>query len=411
VGKLQVVNDKQKARILLVMRDPPEIEANKGGLFPTAIRHHVDLGFDVYVASIYRMTQRNIDVILSLGAKPAIPSTALPAFLERIDYLFRRKGKRALGPSLTSSRNISWIKKNIRPIVVTGLQSFPTGIIAQKLAQALDIKYLTWEHLSTYERGDGLPNSDEFFIKFFKNAHAVLVVSPSLGDAINQRFAISLSNLNVLPNPIPLNFKESPKTPKPDWLEGISDNDFVFASWTTWRDIKRLDRLLDSFGKVYKQNENVKLIVAGLLDEKSLKIKEDFLHANPSIKKSVLFTGSIDRASIRHLAGSADCCVISSDFETFGLQMVEAISVGTPVVSTRCGGPENILINPCLGQLCDKGSGDALSAAMLQVMSNRERFKRDEISYIADELFGDTAIKRKWAAVYTDIVPEVGSEL
>ena len=130
----------------------------------------------------------------------------------------------------------------------------------------------------------------------------------------------------------------------------------------------------------------------------------------PMISNNIIFTGSIDRGSIRHLAQAVDCCVIPSDVETFGLQMVEAISVGTPVISTKCGGPEDVLGDHRLGVLCDKNSVDELSAAMLHVLDNYGAYRAEEIMRIADELLGDDAIKRKWAAVYEGIVPGIGNE-
>ncbi len=407
----KALNKRHKTRILLIMRDPPDTEVNKGGLFPTAIRHHVDLGFDVYVASISRMNQHHKNVIKSLGATPAIPPKTFSTLIDRIGLLSQSKKSSKRGPDLVSKKSLSWVQREICPDIVTGLQSFQTGIIAQKISLFMNIEYITWEHLSMYARGSALPVSDDTFIEFLQNAHAVLAVSSSLREAICQRFSITLSNSHILPNPIPSNFTEPPNLPVPEWLADIPSGNFIFASWTTWRDIKRLDLLLDAFVKVWQQQKNATLIVAGRLKRDAVEIRQAFERQNPDIADSAVFTGSIDRACVRHLAEAAHCCVISSDFETFGLPMAEAIAVGTPVVSTMCGGPEDILVNSCLGELCQKGSSDALSAAMLRVMSMHETFKRDKIARVADELLGDAAIKRKWAAVYEGIVPGFRNEL
>lgn len=407
---LKAANKERKMRILLIMRDPPDTAVSKGGLFPTAIRHHVDLGFDVYVASISKMTRYNKEIVRSLGAKPAIPPATWSSLLSGLNLRPRQGAKRPKGPNLLSENSVSWIAKEIRPEVVTGIQSFQTGIIAQKIAQFIGVEYVTWEHVSTYGRGASLPVSDETFIEFLRNAHAVLSVSSSLNEAISQRFSISLSNSSVLPNPVPSNFTQRPQSPVPDWLKDIPSRDFVFASWTTWRDIKRLDLLLEAFAKVHRQRPDVKMIVAGPFKEKSAEIMSGFLRRHPDITESVIVTGRIDRAAIRHLAEAADCCVISSDTETFGLPMVEALSVGTPVVSTRCGGPEDVLTDSRLGELCDKDNPDALSTAMLRVMGTYATYQPAEISRIADGLFGDVAIKKKWAAVYSNVLPGTGSK-
>jgi len=63
-----------------------------------------------------------------------------------------------------------------------------------------------------------------------------------------------------------------------------------------------------------------------------------------------------------------------------------------------------------LGELCDKDNPDALSTAMLRVMGTYATYQPDEISRIADGLFGDVAIKKKWAAVYSNVLPGTGSK-
>ena len=387
------------------MRDPPDTEANKGGLFPTAIKHHVELGFDVHVASMSEMTQRHKDVINSLGATPFEPSMSVPEIFAKLRRFLLGNGKRARGPDLTSKKNLTRIASEISPGIVTGLQSYPTGLIAEKIASFLEVEYITWEHVSSYERSTPLSVSDPLMIEFLRGARAVLGVSSSLLNAINQRFSIALSNSSVLPNPIPLNYTQPLKSEVPHWLAEIPKPSFVFASWTSWRRLKRLDILLDAFEKIWKAKKDVTLVVAGPIDEETAKVHRDFSDRHPDVSSAIVFTGALDRESIRHLAEVADCCIIPSDFETFGLQMVEALSLGTPVISTKCGGPEDILGDKRLGLLCEKDNADALSSAMLHVHENHDTYRSEDIANIANNLLGHETIKRKWAAVYEGIAP------
>lgn len=66
--------------------------------------------------------------------------------------------------------------------------------------------------------------------------------------------------------------------------------------------------------------------------------------------------------------------VLSSDWEGFGNVLVEAMALGTPVVSTDCeSGPAEILANGQYGYLTPTGNSEALAYAILQVLSGKPK--------------------------------------
>lgn len=64
------------------------------------------------------------------------------------------------------------------------------------------------------------------------------------------------------------------------------------------------------------------------------------------------------------LYGRARVLVVTSDSESFGNVIVEALSAGLPVVATDCGGPREILDHPLQGSLVPVGDADALAGAL-----------------------------------------------
>ena len=64
------------------------------------------------------------------------------------------------------------------------------------------------------------------------------------------------------------------------------------------------------------------------------------------IADRVTFAGQVDPAHVSDYFGSHDVLVHLSDYETFGLTVVEAAATGLPVVVTRCGGPEETMVIP-----------------------------------------------------------------
>jgi glycosyltransferase involved in cell wall biosynthesis len=390
-------------RVLLIMRDAPDGDANKGGLFPTAIKHHVDLGYDVHVASFDRITRRHADFIRSLGAHVGVPPLGLSHFFTKRGVSSALRRKDILRPDLRSKKYVEWVRRNIAPDVVTGLQGYKAGFVANHIAKGLGVPFVVWVHEGGFETS-GFSVSDDVMSKMFSEASAILAVSSALGDAIARRFPIAAGRVEKLPNPIPEGYVQPPSSPIPDWLKRTDNSAFLFASWTTWRGVKRLDVLFDAFSKLRRQGYDARLIVAGNIRDEYTALVEGFRSGDRSVSDFVTFPGRVDRSTIRHMAEAVDCCVISSHFETFGLPMVEALSVGTPVVSTRCGGPEEYLGDSRLGILCERNDSDALCEAMKDMMDNYEAYRPEEISSIISDLLGDVVVKTKWAAVYKGVL-------
>lgn len=65
-----------------------------------------------------------------------------------------------------------------------------------------------------------------------------------------------------------------------------------------------------------------------------------------------------------------DVLLIGSEYESFGRVAIEAMMNGCPVVSTRCGGPEEIIQEGCTGLLVRVGDADQMSYAIRWLWQN-----------------------------------------
>jgi glycosyltransferase involved in cell wall biosynthesis len=72
---------------------------------------------------------------------------------------------------------------------------------------------------------------------------------------------------------------------------------------------------------------------------------------------------------MRHL----DVLVLPSHEEPFGTVLAEAMAVGTPVVATRVGGLAEVVHDGVTGRLVAPGNPEALAAAVLEVLHDRDR--------------------------------------
>jgi glycosyltransferase involved in cell wall biosynthesis len=114
-------------------------------------------------------------------------------------------------------------------------------------------------------------------------------------------------------------------------------------------------------------------------------------------------TGSLGRPEVRRQMWEANALVMPSDFETFGVVLIEAMSTGLPVIATRCGGPEEI-VNGEAGSLVDCSDGKGL----LQTMSDflTRTFEPVQIRNDATRRFGYSAVADRLCSVYDSVAAQ-----
>ena len=64
--------------------------------------------------------------------------------------------------------------------------------------------------------------------------------------------------------------------------------------------------------------------------------------------------------------------MLTSDYEGYGRVIVEANAVGTPVVSTRSTGPEDLIENGRTGFLTHRGDEQALSERVMYLLKDEK---------------------------------------
>ena len=95
--------------------------------------------------------------------------------------------------------------------------------------------------------------------------------------------------------------------------------------------------------------------------------------------------------------------------ESFGSVLVEALACGTPVVATRCGGPEDI-VTEAVGMLVPKEDSEALADAFQAVLDHPERYDPARLRAYAVESFSWERIARQTVALYQEAVARFRGE-
>jgi glycosyltransferase involved in cell wall biosynthesis len=174
--------------------------------------------------------------------------------------------------------------------------------------------------------------------------------------------------VSVLPNPAP----EVPPLPSRDELRGDLGLDgrlLAFAGRLGPQ--KSLDVALEAVAAV----PGVTLAIAGDgPDRTALEQRARELGLGGRAR----FLGSVPRDGVLRLFRAADAALLSSSWENFPHTVVEALAVGTPVVSTAVGGVPEVVTDGENGLLVPPGDPAALAAAVVR-------------------LFGDTALRERLA--------------
>lgn len=170
---------------------------------------------------------------------------------------------------------------------------------------------------------------------------------------------------------------------------------------------KRINRII-SVGRLYPQKNQKMMIeafakIAPKFPEWSLVIYGEghqrkaleLLVERLKVKDKVLLPGRCETV-IEEVAKSKVFC-LSSDYEGMSNAMIEALCVGTPVISTRVSGTDELIRDGENGLLVDIGDTEGLAQAFEKLLSNQEL--REQIGKEGQKLatkFKTDAIVDQW---------------
>ena len=115
------------------------------------------------------------------------------------------------------------------------------------------------------------------------------------------------------------------------------------------------------------------------------------------INDQVHLLGKKSREEVKEIIHNSDCFVLASKFETFGVVLIEAMSCGLSVLSTKSGGPESIIVNDAFGILCEH---EELEKGLIEIIKKKfdSKLIRD---YVLDH-YSEEIIANKLIQVYNE---------
>ncbi|MFG3275630.1 glycosyltransferase family 4 protein [Streptomyces luteogriseus] len=190
-----------------------------------------------------------------------------------------------------------------------------------------------------------------------------VITTVTEADAAAYRRAMWLPGVHVeaLPNSVP-----DPALPPADGTAKV-----VIAAGRLVP-VKRYDLLVEAFAPVAAAHPDWQLRIYGKGEEQP-RLRE--LIERLGLWNNVFLMGAATPMEAEWVKGSIGAA--ASNFEPFGMTIVEAMRCGLPVVSTDCPyGPGEIIQDGTDGRLVPVGDRDALAAALLELVGDDERRRR-----------------------------------
>ena len=212
--------------------------------------------------------------------------------------------------------------------------------------------------------------------------------------------AIPIGHGRVVPNGVDLHrFRPRPTEREAQRSRlGLSEHFTWLAVGSFHNDMKDFGNLLRAFALL--PPESARLLIAG---DGLGRAGKEALGRSLGLGHRVRFLGA--RSDVEQLMVASDAFVLSSRYEALPLVVIEAIASGLPVVATRVGGVEDIVVDGESGFLVPHSDPGALAAGMTRLMavSGPARAAMQTSAHSRSRAFCIDAVSERWLGIYRDL--------
>lgn len=304
----------------------------------------------------------------------------LPKRIFQANFLFKLHVKIAL------NQFKEYISVNGKPDIIHAHNIIYSGLVAQIIKEKYEIPYIITEHSSIFMRNQ--------HNKYLRLINEKIVFNSNLY-AVSNKFSEVLKNIFKLDQVGVINNVLSPHFTNPNKFKKNKDV-FTFISIGNFTKNKNHRLIIESFLRAFHISEKVKLILVGSGPEKHT--LNSLIKQSGRTKQFKVFE-YLNQNELVQLMHDCDCFVLSSNYETFGVVIIEAMACGLPVISTKCFGPEDIL-NKNYGILIDKNNSEQMVQAMKQIININKQYIAKEIRNYAIDNYGEANFLNKIDSIY-----------
>lgn len=266
----------------------------------------------------------------------------------------------------------------------------PAGLLGAAAAQALGVPLVLQEHSGPFDMHLDSDEKRRAARRTIAHARTVIAVSDPLAERIRD-FAGANVRVDVVPNLVRTDFFHAR-------LAAEYRSNIRLVSVSALHPVKGLNTLLDAVVDLRARGCSVQVEIVG---DGPIRSELESMIRALGLRDAVTLTGHLSRAKVAERLAAADIYVCPSRHETFGLAPAEALAVGRPVVSTRCGGPESF-VTDAHGALVPVDDVRAMADAILATWCRRTEFDPVAMHEYVDARFGPHLFRGRLLKLYRD---------
>jgi asparagine synthase (glutamine-hydrolysing) len=296
------------------------------------------------------------------------------------------------GPNLPSLPFALWGKRYVCWVATT--------LREERRSQMLG---LDWSRDSWYLRANQplFPLARRLEAYACRSAAMVLALSSYTARAVEEEYGVPKHSIRIIPSPVDtVRFNEQVEPLRP------VGGPFLLVVARAEDPRKNLPMLLRAFSLVRKEFPELQLVVVGRKPKTSHLLE---LARSLGVAEAFHLLGHVPDEDVPRICRAAEAYALSSLQEGLGIAPMEAMACGTPVIATRCGGPEDFVLDGRTGLMVPNDDPEAFAAAAIRLLRDdalRARLGRDGAAHIR-ERFSFEAVGRQFAQVYREVYPEL----
>lgn len=218
-----------------------------------------------------------------------------------------------------------------------------------------------------------------------KRAKDIIIASPYLKSMISSK---TKADLHYIPNPVKDDFFK---------LKSKEQKNRILSAARVIP-LKGIHILLEAINLAKKKNPDIRLFIAGAVENVGYYNKLKNFVALCDLGKNVKFLGLLNESELMDEYAKCSVFVSASFSETFSIVTAQALAAGKPVIASRVGGIPSLITEGKTGFLVPSGDAQNLAEKIVMLLENddlrkdlgkegrKQAFRRFKIEIIAREL-------------------------